>query len=109
MRQHVHLAENLFDKRAIGRGMSEKRPVAAGNAALFEGLQPKRFHLGGVRGFRKTPDRRLMAVVQRLVQQLPDQIVFSRGANAGAVQRVIRRGSGVGIAELDKKLAQLGR
>jgi hypothetical protein len=49
-----------------------------------------------------------MAVVQRLVKQLPDQVVFSRGANAGAVQRMIRRGSGVGVAKLDEKLAQLG-
>ena len=49
-----------------------------------------------------------MAVIQRLVQQLPDQVVFSRRANAGAVQRVIRRGSGVGIPKLDEKLAQLG-
>jgi hypothetical protein len=50
-----------------------------------------------------------MTVVQCLVQQFPDQVVFARGANTQAVQRVIRRGPGVGITELDKELAQFSR
>ncbi|MGA2290245.1 hypothetical protein [Bradyrhizobium sp.] len=76
---------------------------------MFEGLKPELSDLRSIRGPRKTSDRGFVAMIQRLVQQFSDQVVLSSAVNAITVQRMIRRGPGGGIAELDEELTQFGR
>jgi Aldehyde dehydrogenase family len=53
MRQHVQLTESVQNKEAVGRGMGQKRPITAGNAALLERRDPKIPQLRRARGFCK--------------------------------------------------------
>ena len=55
--------------------MSQYGPVTAGDISLFERFEQKFPHLHRIGGLRKAPDRCLVTIIQRLVQQFPDKIV----------------------------------
>ena len=104
--KHVDFAEDLADQRVVGDSMGERRPIAARNIALLDGLTPQGAYLVDRLGPLEAADDEAMALVERLVQQFAPSIAQIGQQHALAVQVMVGRAVG-GHAGLGQDLAQL--
>ena len=87
--KHVDFAEDVADQRVVGGRMGERRPIAARNVALLDGVTPQGAHLVDRLGLFEAADGEAMALVERLVQQLAPAIAQVGQQHALAVQIVV--------------------
>ena len=105
--EHVHVAERPAHER-IGRGgMTQRRPIGAGNVAALDRVVPQCAERRFVLRLGELLDRAFVAAVERLLDQLGAALRPRREGDALLVQIVVARGLGTGDAELDHQAAQL--
>ena len=70
MREHMHLAKDVADQGWRASRMAHQRPIGARNVAAVEAIAPDRAQFLLVRMAGNALDARLMALVERLVEEL---------------------------------------
>ena len=89
VRQHVHVAERLAHQGRRGGRMRQRRPIGAWDIAAPHGIPPQGADAVGGVGLGELIDGKVVALVQRLVQQFARSIVAAGQGDGGAVQFVV--------------------
>src|SRR5262249_51973569 len=89
VRQHMHLAESLADCRVVGARMGEERPIGARYLAASDCGTPPLDELRLRRGGLELAEDELMALIERLVEELRRLVMSPGEPDAFLVQLMV--------------------